>query len=67
MKLDYKKRMDICEQRRVQFELKQLKMRDQVLKFEKFIQENDAKRLRAEIKIKQVKLFKFIIKTKYNN
>lgn len=55
MKLDYKKRMDICEQRRVQFELKQSKMRDQVLKFEKFIQENDAKRLRAELKAKQEK------------
>jgi hypothetical protein len=28
-------------------------MREQVLKFEKFIQENDAKRQRAEAKIKQ--------------
>ncbi len=50
MKKDYKKRIDDCEERRIQFELKQAKMRDQVLKFEKFIQENDAKRHRAEDK-----------------
>ncbi|CAM9639278.1 unnamed protein product, partial [Laminaria digitata] len=29
-------------------------MREQVVKFEKFIQENDAKRVRAEAKAKQV-------------
>lgn len=52
MKLDYKQRMDICEKKRLQFEEKQAKTRDQVLKFEKFIQENDAKRQRAELKIK---------------
>lgn len=38
MKMDYKKRMDECEERRLNFELKQAKMREQVLKFEKFIQ-----------------------------
>jgi hypothetical protein len=53
MKRDYKRRMDECEERRLQFELKQAKMREQVLKFEKFIQENDAKRLRAETKARQ--------------
>lgn len=53
MKRDYKLRMDECEERRLQFELKQAKMREQVLKFEKFIQENDAKRLRAENKARQ--------------
>jgi hypothetical protein len=52
MKKDHKKRMDECEERRLQFEVKQAKMREQVLKFEKFIQENDAKRLRAEAKAK---------------
>lgn len=52
MKRDYKKRMDECEERRIQFEMKQNKMKDQVFKFEKFIQENDAKRIRAESKIK---------------
>lgn len=52
MKKDHKKRMDECEERRIQFELKQGKIREQVLKFEKFIQENDAKRLRAEAKAK---------------
>lgn len=30
-------------------------MREQVIKFEKFIQENDAKRARAEAKAKQVR------------
>jgi len=53
MKKDYKKRMDECEERRHQFEQKQAKMRDQVLKFEKFIQENDAKRDRAEEKARR--------------
>lgn len=53
MKRDHKRRMDICEQRRLKFEEKQGKMREQVLKFEKFIQENDAKRIRAEVKAKQ--------------
>lgn len=53
MKKDHKRRMDICEQRRIRFEEKQAKMREQVLKFEKFIQENDAKRIRAELKAKQ--------------
>ena len=55
MKKDYKKRMDECEERRLQFEQKQAKMRDQVLKFEKFIQENDNKRIRADAKAKQEK------------
>jgi hypothetical protein len=52
MKKDYKKRMDDCEEGRLQFELKQAKMREEVLKLEKFIHENDAKRLRAEAKFK---------------
>ena len=52
MKNDYKRRMDECEERRIAFENRQAKMREQVLKFEKFIQENDAKRLRAENKAK---------------
>ena len=53
MKEEYKRRMESCEERRSQFEFKQAKMREQVLKFEKFIQENDAKRQRAEAKAKQ--------------
>lgn len=53
MKRDYKKRMDVCEEKRQQFEAKQAKMRESVLKFEKFIQENDSKRTRAEQKAKQ--------------
>eukprot|EP01036_Dinobryon_divergens_P033709 gene33709-43566_t len=54
-KRDFKRRMDACEEKRLQFEQKQAKMREQVLKFEKFIQENDAKRQRAEAKAKQEK------------
>jgi hypothetical protein len=53
MKRDHMRRMDICEQRRLIFEEKQAKMRDQVLAFEKFIQENDAKRQRAEVRARQ--------------
>ena len=56
MKRDYKKRMDECEQRRLQFEKKQSRMRDQVLKFERFIQENDSKKIRAEAKAKHERL-----------
>lgn len=53
MKKDHKKRMEECEERRLQFEIKQAKMREQVLRFERFIHENDAKRQRAELKAKQ--------------
>ena len=53
MKKEYKSRMDACEEKRQRFEHKQLKMREQVAKFEKFIQENDLKRNRAELKAKQ--------------
>lgn len=53
MKADYKKRMDACEERRVQFEMNQARLREQVLKFENFIKENDLKRQRAETKAKQ--------------
>jgi hypothetical protein len=52
MKATYKKRMEDCEERRIAFENKQARTRENVLKFEKFIQENDAKRLRAEAKAK---------------
>ncbi|CAM9522761.1 unnamed protein product [Scytosiphon promiscuus] len=53
MKDEYNTRMDNCEQREAEFEQKQVDMREQVVKFEKFIQENDAKRIRAEAKAKQ--------------
>ncbi len=53
MKRDHKRRMDNCEERRIRFEEKQAKMREQVIKYEKFIQENDARRQRAELKAKQ--------------
>lgn len=41
----------LCHLQR-KFEKNQQDMKEQVLKFEKFIQENDAKRHRAELKIK---------------
>ncbi|CBJ31072.1 conserved unknown protein [Ectocarpus siliculosus] len=53
MKDEYNTRMDNCDQREAEFEQKQVDMREQVVKFEKFIQENDAKRIRAEAKAKQ--------------
>jgi hypothetical protein len=52
MKRDYNARMQAYDERRKVFEAKQARMRDQVSKFEKFIQENDQKRLRAEAKTK---------------
>ncbi|KAJ8609619.1 hypothetical protein CTAYLR_006281 [Chrysophaeum taylorii] len=53
MKDEYKVRMEACEQRQRKFEKRQLDMKEQVTKFEKFIQENDSKRQRAELKAKQ--------------
>ncbi len=52
MKDEFKSRMDSCEERRLVFEAKQAEKRAQVLRFEKFIQENDAKRKRADEKAK---------------
>lgn len=51
-KEEYKRRMEACEQRQRKFQVKQNDMKDQVSKFEKFIQENDSKRQRAELKAK---------------
>ena len=42
--------MEACDERQREFEKKQLTMKEQVTRFEKFIQENDAKRKRAEKK-----------------
>jgi predicted nucleic acid-binding Zn-ribbon protein len=56
MKSVYNSRMEKCDERRLLYEVKQAKMRDQVQKFEEFIKENDAKRVRAEAKAKNEKL-----------
>ena len=53
MKEQYKNRMEACDERQREFERRQAEMKDQVTKFEKFIQENDSKRQRAEMKMKQ--------------
>ncbi|CAM9341832.1 unnamed protein product [Ascophyllum nodosum] len=53
MKDEYHVRMDKCDQREAEFKRKQMDMRYEVMKFEKFIQENDAKRERAEAKARQ--------------
>lgn len=50
MKQQYLERMKACDESQTAFERKQLDMKEQVVKFEKFIQENDAKRQRAEIR-----------------
>ena len=52
MKEEYKLRIEACEQRQRKFERRQADMKEQVTKFEKFIQENDSKRQRADMKAK---------------
>src|SRR5690348_4360498 len=47
-KEQYRARMERCALRQRDLEAKQGEMRGQVARFEKFIQENDAKRARAE-------------------
>ncbi|GMH66401.1 hypothetical protein TrRE_jg11561 [Triparma retinervis] len=53
MKQQYLERMKACDEKHTDFERKQLEMKDSVIKFEKFIQENDAKRQRAEMRHKE--------------
>lgn len=53
MKEEYKSRVEACDERQREFERKQMDMKEQVTKFEKFIQENDSKRQRAEMKTQQ--------------
>jgi chromosome segregation ATPase len=50
MKEEYASRMQACEERQREFERKQNDMKEQVTRFEKFINENDAKKQRAEMK-----------------
>jgi len=50
MKEEYTSRMQACEERQREFERKQNDMKEQVTRFEKFINENDAKKQRAEMK-----------------
>jgi hypothetical protein len=52
MKEEFASRMRACEERQREFERKQNDMKEQVTRFEKFIQENDAKRQRAVMKAK---------------
>ncbi|CAK9000338.1 Cilia- and flagella-associated protein 73 (Flagella-associated protein 73) (Modifier of inner arms 2 protein) (Mia2p) [Durusdinium trenchii] len=52
MKEEFKARMEACDERQREFEKKQFEMKEQVARFEKFVQENDAKRSRAEAKAK---------------
>jgi hypothetical protein len=52
MKEEFKQRMEACDERQRLFELKQSEMKEQVARFEKFVQENDGKRARAEQKTK---------------
>jgi len=52
MKEEFNSRMEACKERQTAFEIKQHEMKEQVSRFEKFVQENDAKRIRAENKMK---------------
>eukprot|EP00518_Triparma_eleuthera_P006570 CAMPEP_0182479592 /NCGR_PEP_ID=MMETSP1319-20130603/34451_1 /TAXON_ID=172717 /ORGANISM="Bolidomonas pacifica, Strain RCC208" /LENGTH=350 /DNA_ID=CAMNT_0024681023 /DNA_START=138 /DNA_END=1187 /DNA_ORIENTATION=- len=52
MKQQYLERMKACDENHLTFERRQMDMKEQVIKFEKFIQENDAKRQRAEMRAK---------------
>mmetsp|Transcript_2682 Transcript_2682/g.3414 ORF Transcript_2682/g.3414 Transcript_2682/m.3414 type:complete len:386 (+) Transcript_2682:103-1260(+) len=52
MKHQFRSRMETCEANQRKFEDKQQELKQNVLKFEKFIQENDAKRQRAEVKLR---------------
>ena len=52
MKAQYLSRMAACDEKHQVFERKQMDMKEQVIKFEKIIQENDAKRQRAEMRAK---------------
>ena len=52
MKEEFQSRMYACEERQKEFERKQTYMKEQVARFEKFINENDAKKQRAEMKAK---------------
>lgn len=53
MQGEYRDRMSVCSTRQAEFEKRQTELKDQVMKFEKFIQENDSKLARAETKLKQ--------------
>ena len=50
MKEEFAARMQACEERQRDFERKQGEMKDNVARFEKFIQENDTKLKRAQMK-----------------
>eukprot|EP00753_Platysulcus_tardus_P021337 PLAT8843.1.p1 GENE.PLAT8843.1~~PLAT8843.1.p1 ORF type:complete len:409 (+),score=182.94 PLAT8843.1:61-1287(+) len=66
MKEEFKTRMEACRERQAEFERQQREMKKHVNRFEKFIQENDMKRHRAEIKYrmeaKQIETNRGIIK-----
>ncbi|XP_071962326.1 coiled-coil domain-containing protein 42 homolog [Antedon mediterranea] len=62
---DFKKRMDNCDRKRIEMQKRQQKMKDRVHKFEKFIEDNEAKRRRAihkyqtELRLKEQKNYEF--------
>ncbi|KAL8622933.1 hypothetical protein ACOMHN_027054 [Nucella lapillus] len=62
---EFRSRMEACSQRQVEVQKKQQRMKDRVSKFEKFIQENEAKRRRAvqkyqqEVKLKDQKISEY--------
>ncbi|KAI8809112.1 hypothetical protein BJ742DRAFT_250655 [Cladochytrium replicatum] len=49
-RLEFSKRMEECREKQEELRAKQRQLRDRVIKFEKFLKENDAKRQRANLK-----------------
>eukprot|EP00049_Salpingoeca_infusionum_P010341 m.175736 g.175736 ORF g.175736 m.175736 type:complete len:319 (-) comp14622_c0_seq5:167-1123(-) len=52
-KEDFKVRMESLQQRRAELERKEYQLQENLLKFDRFLKENDARRERAELKTKQ--------------
>lgn len=62
---EFQKRMELCEKKRLEIQLKQQQMKERVNKFDKFIKETEAKRRRAihkyqtELKLKEQKQLEY--------
>ena len=66
MKQEFRSRMEACNSRQREFEHKQKEMKEQVTRFEKFVQENDAKRTRADAKAKAERKLREQLEEKLN-
>lgn len=66
-KEQYTQKMEKCNQRYKEYQRKLHDMNDQVMKFERFVNENDSKRRKAEAKIKSEKKAIELIDTQIQN